>query len=100
MIIVDGVQGVDIDAVNPNDIESMQILKDAAASAIYGAKGANGVIVVTTKRGKTGKAQINASVKLGVNQLHRGNLDMMDGNILLLLRSLVSVEDVICLTGM
>ena len=40
LIIVDGVQGVDIDAVNANDIESMQILKDAAASAIYGAKGA------------------------------------------------------------
>ena len=48
LIIVDGVQGVDIDAVNANDIESMQILKDAAASAIYGAKGANGVIVITT----------------------------------------------------
>lgn len=52
LIIVDGVQGVDIDAVNANDIESMQILKDAAASAIYGAKGANGVIVITTKQGK------------------------------------------------
>ena len=52
---------------------------DAASTAIYGSQGANGVIVVTTKRGKTGKAQINASVKLGVNQLHRGNLDMMDG---------------------
>ena len=50
LIIVDGVQGVDIDAVNANDIESMQILKDAAASAIYGAKGANGVIVITTKQ--------------------------------------------------
>ena len=49
LIIVDGVSGVDIDAVNPNDIESMQILKDAAASAIYGAKGANGVIIITTK---------------------------------------------------
>ena len=52
LIIVDGVSGVDINAVNPNDIESMQILKDAAASAIYGAKGANGVIIVTTKQGK------------------------------------------------
>lgn len=52
LIIVDGVSGVDIDAVNPNDIESMQILKDAAASAIYGAKGANGVIIITTKQGK------------------------------------------------
>ncbi|WP_297909550.1 TonB-dependent receptor [uncultured Parabacteroides sp.] len=52
LIIVDGISGVDIDAVNPNDIETMQILKDAAASAIYGAKGANGVIIITTKQGK------------------------------------------------
>ena len=52
LVIVDGVSGVDIDAVNPNDIESMQILKDAAAAAIYGAKGANGVIIITTKQGK------------------------------------------------
>lgn len=78
--IVDGViVGSDAGSLNPADIESMSILKDAASTAIYGSQGANGVIVVTTKRGKTGKAQINASVKLGVNQLHRGNLDMMDG---------------------
>ena len=78
--IVDGViVGSDAGTLNPADIESMSILKDAASTAIYGSQGANGVIVVTTKRGKTGKAQINASVKLGVNQLHRGNLDMMDG---------------------
>ena len=78
--IVDGViVGSDAGTLNPADIESMSILKDAASTTIYGSQGANGVIVVTTKRGKTGKAQINASVKLGVNQLHRGNLDMMDG---------------------
>ena len=78
--IVDGViVGSDAGSLNPADIESMSILKDAASTAIYGSQGANGVIVVTTKRGKTGKAQINASVKVGVNQLHLGNLDMMDG---------------------
>ena len=75
--IVDGViVGSDAGSLNPADIESMSILKDAASTAIYGSQGANGVIVVTTKRGKT---QINASVKVGVNQLHLGNLDMMDG---------------------
>lgn len=78
--IVDGViVGSSAGSLNPADIESMSILKDAASTAIYGSQGANGVIVVTTKKGKTGKATINASVKLGVNQLHRGNLDMMNG---------------------
>lgn len=78
--IVDGViVGSDAGSLNPMDIESMSILKDAASTAIYGSQGANGVIVVTTKRGKSGKAQINASVKVGVNQLHLGNLDMMTG---------------------
>lgn len=78
--IVDGViVGSDAGTLNPADIETMSILKDAASTAIYGSQGANGVIVVTTKRGKTGKASINASVKLGVNQIHLGNLDMMNG---------------------
>ena len=45
--------------VNPNDIESMEILKDASATAIYGSRGANGVILITTKKGKTGKVTIN-----------------------------------------
>ncbi|MDY3070542.1 MAG: TonB-dependent receptor [Parabacteroides sp.] len=62
LVIVDGISGVDIDAVNPNDIESMQILKDAAASAVYGAKGANGVIIITTKQGKK-----NDKVKVSYN---------------------------------
>ena len=42
--------------VNPNDIESLEVLKDAASAAIYGSRGANGVILVTTKKGKSGKA--------------------------------------------
>ena len=48
LIIVDGVQGVDVNSVNPNDIDSFQVLKDAAATAIYGARAANGVIIITT----------------------------------------------------
>ncbi|MDE5639770.1 MAG: TonB-dependent receptor plug domain-containing protein, partial [Odoribacter sp.] len=60
MVIVDGVESTmnDIDA---NDIESISVLKDAASSAIYGSKAANGVILITTKRGKTGKAVVNYS---------------------------------------
>lgn len=53
-------------AINPNDIESIEILKDAGAAGIYGSRGANGVILITTKRGKGGKAQFNYSNKLGL----------------------------------
>ena len=67
-------------SLNPNDIETMTILKDAASTAIYGSQGANGVIVVTTKRGSADKLTINASVKLGVNQLSNGNLGVMNGS--------------------
>lgn len=54
-----------MESVNPNDIESMEVLKDAASGAIYGARAANGVILVTTKKGKTGKAQINYNFSYG-----------------------------------
>lgn len=60
LIVVDGypISG-SLATVNPNDIESLEVLKDAASAAIYGSRGANGVILVTTKKGKTGKATIN-----------------------------------------
>lgn len=53
-----------IAGISPNDIESITILKDAAATAIYGARAANGVIVVTTKRGRTGKPVVNFNTRL------------------------------------
>jgi TonB-linked SusC/RagA family outer membrane protein len=56
LIVVDGVQGVSLNSVDPNDIASMDVLKDASASAIYGTKGASGVIIITTKKGKKGTA--------------------------------------------
>lgn len=59
LILVDGVEyGSTLD-LNPSDIESMEILKDASSTAIYGTKGANGVIIITTKRGKAGKTVVN-----------------------------------------
>ncbi|WP_165157317.1 TonB-dependent receptor [Parabacteroides sp. ZJ-118] len=80
LIIVDGVQGVDIDAVNPNDIESMQVLKDAAASAIYGAKGANGVIIITTKQGKkSDKVQVSYNGYFGVAKMANDGYGLLDG---------------------
>ncbi|MFT4681078.1 MAG: TonB-linked SusC/RagA family outer membrane protein [Flavobacteriales bacterium] len=58
--------------INPNDIESIDILKDAAATAIYGSRGANGVVLITTKKGKDGKASINVGYKYGiVNETNR-----------------------------
>ncbi len=69
-IVVDGVpiskSGGSLADINPNDIESMEILKDASAVAIYGTNGANGVILITTKRGKTGKPTIRYSGYAGV----------------------------------
>lgn len=57
--ILDGVQVGNINGIQPQDIESLQVLKDASATSIYGANGSNGVIIVTTKRGKSGKTQVN-----------------------------------------
>jgi TonB-dependent starch-binding outer membrane protein SusC len=71
LIIVDGLQGANINQLNPNDIASMEILKDASATAIYGSRGANGVILITTKLGKTGKPVIDASYSIGLQRLAR-----------------------------
>ena len=65
--ILDGVQVSNIESLQPSDIESLQVLKDASAAAIYGANGSNGVIIVTTKRGKSGKVQVNLNSFVGVN---------------------------------
>lgn len=59
LIVVDGMPDVDINNINMNDIESVSVLKDAASSAIYGSRAANGVILITTKRGETGKVKLN-----------------------------------------
>lgn len=56
--------------VNPNDIESMEILKDASATAIYGSRGANGVVLITTKKGKTGKVSINYDGTVTFSKIH------------------------------
>ena len=78
--VIDGViVGSDAGQLNPDDIESMTILKDAASTAIYGSQGANGVIVVTTKNARAEKMRVNASVKVGVSNLVKGNMEMMNG---------------------
>lgn len=64
LVLIDGIQG-NLDRVNPLDVESVSVLKDAASSAIYGARGAFGVILVTTKKGKEGKVQVDYSNNFG-----------------------------------
>ncbi|OIN55940.1 SusC/RagA family TonB-linked outer membrane protein [Arsenicibacter rosenii] len=62
--------------INPSDIESIQVLKDASATAIYGSRGANGVVIITTKRGKTGKPQISFEHSTGIQELAK-KLDLL-----------------------
>mgnify|MGYP000022886136 FL=1 len=71
LIVVDGFplsEGSDINSINPNAIESIEILKDAASTAIYGSRGSNGIIMITTKGGKTGKPTVTLSVNYGIQQ--------------------------------
>lgn len=71
LIVIDGLQGGDLTSLNPNDIASIEILKDASATAIYGSRGANGVVLITTKLGKLGKPVVNAAYNIGWQKLAR-----------------------------
>lgn len=66
LYVIDGVPAGGLNTINPNDIESIEVLKDASTAAIYGSRGANGVIMVTTKRGKSGKAKVQMNAYYGV----------------------------------
>ncbi len=72
LIIVDGVIRSSLADINSNDIESMEILKDAGATALYGARAGNGVILITTKQGKQGKANVTFNAKVGLNYYDMG----------------------------
>jgi TonB-dependent starch-binding outer membrane protein SusC len=78
LYVIDGVptQGT-LNQINPNDIESMQVLKDASAASIYGARAANGVVIITTKRGGEGEPKINFDMYTGTQQLGK-TLDLMN----------------------
>ncbi len=73
LVIIDGVQG-NLHDINANDIESFQVLKDAGAASIYGVRGSNGVIVITTKRGKSGKPTITYDAYYGTQRPLQGNV--------------------------
>src|SRR5690606_39283308 len=78
LIVIDGFQGGDLKSLNPRDIQDIQILKDAAATAIYGAQGANGVILIETKKGKSERPVIGYSSELGISEVLEGGIKMMD----------------------
>jgi len=79
LFVVDGIPlAGGIDDINPQDITSMEILKDASSTAIYGARGANGVVIVTTKRGTSGKTQVTFDSYVGTNS-GLGTIPVMNG---------------------
>lgn len=79
LYVVDGFPTSNGADMNPNDIASMEILKDASATAIYGARGANGVVIITTKRGASGKPQISYNGYVGVQKIVN-HFEMLNGS--------------------
>ena len=78
LIVLDGVPyDGDISSINPNDIENVSVLKDAASAALYGARGANGVMLITTKKGKSGDAKVQFEGRWGVNSREIPNYDVV-----------------------
>lgn len=80
LFVIDGVVGADIGMMNPSDIESMNVLKDASSTAIYGARGAGGVVIVTTKKGAFNSGlNVNYNFSLGVSK-SRNRVDVLNAN--------------------
>ena len=79
LYVVDGIYGGSLQGINPDEIESVEILKDASSAAIYGARGANGVVLITTKRGKAGKMKVTYDGSIGFqNMINAGNVKMLN----------------------
>jgi TonB-linked SusC/RagA family outer membrane protein len=78
LVVVDGLPGAPTEALSPEDIESVQVLKDASAAAIYGTRAANGVILITTKKGKAGKVKVNYNTYVGTQEVAE-RIDMLSG---------------------
>ncbi|GAB3900603.1 TonB-dependent receptor [Spirosoma agri] len=79
LYVIDGFPAGNDVFINPNDIESIDILKDAASAAIYGSRASGGVVIITTKRGKDGKGKFDYEYQYGVNQLAK-KVDLLDAN--------------------
>ena len=92
LIVVDGVAGASLSALNPSDIESIDVLKDAASAAIYGSRAANGVILVTTKQGKVGKTQITFDGFFGIQSI-KNKADLLDAKQYMEVMNMVGEAD-------
>lgn len=79
LYVIDGLPAGGLNAINPNDIESIEVLKDASAAAIYGSRAANGVVLVTTKKGSAGKTTVNVDSYYGVQNAWK-QLDLLNRN--------------------
>jgi TonB-linked SusC/RagA family outer membrane protein len=77
LVVIDGMQLGNLSTLNPNEVESIEVLKDASATAIYGARGANGVVIVTTKKGKKGSPVVVYNTNISFNQV-RKKLDQLN----------------------
>jgi TonB-dependent starch-binding outer membrane protein SusC len=82
LYIMDGIQinGADFATLNQGDFERVEVLKDATATALYGSRGANGVIVITTRKGKAGQMRLNYDVQVGFSQLPKDRITVMNSN--------------------
>lgn len=78
LIVVDGLQGVDLGTINPGDIQSVEVLKGPSATAIYGSEGSNGVLLVTTKRGRSKAPEVNLVSNVTVSKVNTDAYELMD----------------------
>ncbi|MBY0434014.1 MAG: TonB-dependent receptor [Cyclobacteriaceae bacterium] len=78
LYVVDGVQTLDISTLNPNDVESISVLKDAGAASIYGTRAANGVILITTKRGQSGNVKVTYDTYVGTQDPGKGFTNLLN----------------------
>ena len=78
LVVVDGLPGVDASSVNPDDIKSIEVLKDASAAAIYGTRAANGVVLITTKGGRKGDLTVKFGAELGIQTVAK-KMEMLSG---------------------
>ncbi len=101
LYIIDGIQG-DINTLDPYDIESLTVLKDAGAYSIYGVRGANGVIVITTKKGKTGKSVLSFDAYTGYQVPLSKGLDLLNpqGQANILWQAFINSNEVDPITGL
>ena len=91
LVVIDGLPGGSLTALSPDDIESIEVLKDASASAIYGSRAANGVVLITTKRGKSGDMLVSYENYFGFQSVNE-RVDMLNGGEYLKVLSDINVE--------